>query len=340
MKLEERKNILIEVGKQLAEYENNESIISAIRKAKSKNSWFTDENITFALDAVINHYCNEEKLNQWLSKYDKLEKSIPKNVGLILAGNIPFVGIHDVITVFLSGHNTHIKYSEKDAALIPMFINLMNQIDSNVEKLIMSVERLKGMDAVVATGSNNSARYFDYYFKDIPTIIRKNRNSVAILDGSESDEAIMGLAKDVFTYFGLGCRNVSKIYIPEGFDLTRLLSLFESYKYLVDHNKYKNNYDYNYAIYLLNKNEFLANENIIFLKDSALTSRIACLHYEYYKDTDMLINHLSDIADEVQCYLSNVGLQSIETLHLGTSQYPELWDYADGIDTFEFLNKL
>jgi len=340
MTLEERMNCLVALGEVLSNASSDSEIQTAFTHAEFHNKWFTQENIASATKAIQNQFTDQGKLEKWLSAYHIANQKKDCNVGLVLAGNIPYVGIHDVICTFLAGHNSHLKFSDKDSKLIPMVINQLIKIDPRAKDRFVEVDRMNSVDAIIATGSNNSSRYFEYYFKDKPHIIRKNRVSVAILHGNESREDLLELGKDIFSYFGLGCRNVSKLYLPRTMKVEQLLEAFEDFDNLVDHHKYKNNYDYNYAIYLLNKDPFLANNSVIAKEDKSLYSRIACFHYEYYDKLEDILPELSELKNEIQCYISDRTLEQFKTHPLGKSQEPELWDYADNIDTMQFLLNL
>ena len=245
------------------------------------------------------------------------------------------------------GHISMIKLSDKDSYLLPYFLKLLTQFNGACAKYFKVVDKLKDFDAVIATGSNNAARYFENYFKDYPHIIRKNRNAVAILDGTETEEEIVELGQDVFQYFGLGCRNVSKIYVPEGYDFTKLLETFHQFNRIILHSKYKNNYDYNYALLMMNNVKYMSNGAIILKEDQAIQSRIATLHYEFYSDKSELVNILLSQQDYIQCVVSNklesewskqkTADTNLQLLPLGQAQCPSLMDYADGVDTINFL---
>ena len=337
LSLKQRIDLIIEAGESLKNFEGNEEIMTAMSMAGSENSWFTEDNIKKSISSICNNYTDRSKLEQWLGNYQVPENKEPKILGLLLAGNIPFVGIHDVIAGFITGHLLKIKYSDKDTYLMKLFVKLI--IDQNPEAQVYfeEVERMNGIDMVIATGSNNTARYFDYYFGKMPNIIRKNRVSVGVLGPDTSMTELKLLGEDVFSYFGLGCRNISKLYLPKGYKVEMIMEAFEDWKSWVLHNKYKNNFDYNYAIYLLNKVKFLTNGSLITLEDDSLYSRISCLHFSYYESIDELKEQLKEIEDQVQCIVSNMTLDGIKTYGLGESQSPELWDYADGVDTMKFL---
>lgn len=304
---------------------------STLLKAYYHNNWFTEENVLFALNNICNEFLNEANLKNWISEYN-LPNYKSVIIGITMAGNIPLVGFHDLLCVLMTNHKALIKLSSKDNILLPYLLNELYKIEPEFKKQIIISEMLKGADAYIATGSNNSARYFEHYFGKYPNIIRKNRTSIAVLEGSESDEDVMNLGKDVFTYFGLGCRNVGKLYISPSFDLKRLLKIFENYNYLADHVKYRNNYDYQLTILLMNKTICLVNDCIIVTEDKSIHSPISVLYFEVTENIDETLNKLNK--EEIQCI---VGKNYIP---FGTSQIPKLSDYADNIDTMEWLMKL
>jgi hypothetical protein len=302
------------------------------------NKWFTIENSHAAFDALADSFLQEDLLRQWLSAYQIPEvNENPKRVAIVMAGNIPMVGFHDLLCVYLSGHIALLKLSEKDNVLMPFVIALLKEIDPATEAYFEVVERMVNFDAVIATGSDNSSRYFEAYFGKYPHIIRRNRNSVAVLSGQESADELIALGKDVFQYFGLGCRNVAKIYVPEGYDFDPLLTALHEYRELQHHDKYKNNFDYNYTLLILNQIPHRANGCILLTEDKAIASRIASLHYEYYNNTATLEKELSALSDKIQCIVGQEGLMVFPTLPFGQAQCPGLGDYADGVDTMGFL---
>lgn len=309
---------------------------NAFYTAESTNAWFTAENIKKSILSFA-EMLNEADLAIWF-KSVKFSTS-PKKVGLILAGNIPLVGLHDVLSVLATGNIALIKLSSADDKLIKAVIAELIKIEPAFEDKIEYVERLKGFDAVIATGSNNSSRYFDYYFSKVPNIIRKNRNSVAVLDGSESFEDIQNLGADIFDYFGLGCRNVSKIYFPKGYDIANFYEGVESFQPIINHFKYNNNYDYNKSIYLVNAAKHFDNGFLLLKEDERLTSPLAVLFYEEYEQLQALEDKLKNQSENIQCVISKSPL-SLNTFGFGQSQHPKLWDYADNVSTVEFLNGL
>jgi len=312
----------------------------ALIKAEQCNPWFTSEFLQISLHA-FSTMLSPGNLNNWLSKYEIIPSGgKSKNIGLVSAGNIPLVAFHDMISVLITGHNLHLKLSSKDDILFPEIIKILVFLSGEFEDRIKLYEgKLENIEAVIATGSNNSSRYFEYYFGKYPHIIRKNRNSIAILTGEESPDQLKKLADDVFLYFGLGCRNVSKIYMPKGYDPTIILDNFSHYNYLANHTKYFNNYEYQRAILLVNIIPFLDNGFLIFREDSSLNSPIACLHYEFYDNQVGLKSLLELEKDKIQCIVSETELFSDNT-KFGQSQYPNLNDYADNVDTIEFLLNL
>jgi hypothetical protein len=338
MTLTERIDALVALGEYIGKMEGRLEFV--IRQAKLNNGWFTVENTKLSLKAIETEFLEREKLTEWVNSYDIKAEITPKKVGLILAGNIPLVGFQDVMNTFMAGHHALIKCSDKDFHLMRHFVKVLSEINPATENYFTVIERLAGFDAVIATGSNNTARYFETYFKKYPNIIRKNRNSIGVIDGNETDEDFRKLADDIFNYFGLGCRNVAKVYVPEGYDFNHLLEIFHERKLIVNHGKYKNNFDYNIAFHILNRTEFYNNGSIIMIKNESLQSRIAQLHYEYYTDKTALSKELAPKSEQIQCIVGNNSFDGIDVIPFGTSQTPTLYDYADGVDVMEFLKKL
>ena len=339
MKLSERITVLEKLGKHLQQ--KDERLEAIAIRTEYENPWFTKENIEKAIKAISESFLEKDKLDDWTSHYKGFDLADRQTVGLVLAGNIPLVGFHDVLSVFIVGHRAMIKLSEKDQYLLPYLVDLMIGFDERVGEYFEFVSKLKDFDAVIATGSNNSARYFELYFSKYPHIIRRNRNAIAVLSGEESAADFTNLGKDIFQYFGLGCRNVSKIYVPEGYDFNPLLEALHAYKKLAMHSKYKNNFDYNYALFILNKIEYFANGCIMLVENESLQSRIATLHFEYYTDPKDLQNKINQVADSIQCLVAKTDVHTdFKTVHFGKAQAPSLTDYADGVDTVEFLLSL
>lgn len=332
MNLQNRIDLLKGLGEYISS--DGDDWKAAKERAYQQNTWFIPEFVDLATNAIANSFLQEKELTTWAKKYNiPAENPSPKNVGIVMAGNIPLVGFHDFLCTFIAGHRQTIKPSSKDDLLIRHLVRQLYSADPSTESLISFADRLKGCDSYIATGSNNSARYFDYYFNKYPHIIRRNRTSVAILTGNETTDELERLADDVYQYFGLGCRNVTKIYVPKHYEFLPLLEAFKKYNYLSDHSKYMNNYDYQLAVLILNKKYYMSNKSIILLEEPALFSPISQLNYEYYNSVDELNGSLQHQQD-VQCV---VGKQAIP---FGQAQQPSLTDYADGADTLQFLLSL
>ena len=330
MKLQNR----IEILRKLRDYliNNSEEWQQVKHTASIHNGWFTPSFIDLSINNIIERYLDENDLNAWIKDYSIIDPSSPKNIGIVMAGNIPMVGFHDFLSVFISGHYQTIKLSEKDNQLLKHLVLKMYEWDSKMKEYAQFANLLKGCDAYIATGSNNSARYFEQYFAKYPSIIRKNRTSIAILDGTETNEYLEKLSDDIHLFFGLGCRNVTKIYVPEEYNFLPLLQSFHQYKYFADHHKYKNNYDYNLSIQLMNNRYYMTNESTLLVENDSLFSPISQLNYSFYNNKESLIENLK-IQEDVQCI---VGID----IPFGIAQKPGLKDYADGIDTLDFLSKL
>lgn len=332
MNLNNRKDLLIRLGAYMT---NEEEALQQVKlKAFLENNWFTTEFINLALNNIATNFLQPLQLDNLISKYHLPENvEHPKRIGIVMAGNIPLVGFHDLLCAFLSGHIAVVKPSSKDEVLVKHFINKLIEWDSHVQELILVQHMLKGCDAYIATGSNNSSRYFEHYFKNYASIIRKNRTSVAILTGEETNEELEKLADDVHQYFGLGCRNITKLYVPEGYDFIPLLDAFKKYDYFINHNKYKNNYDYQLAAHILNHRFFMSSGSTLLVEDQSIFSPIAQLNYEFYKDPNAVRSKLNGNAS-IQCI---VGKSDI---HFGEAQCPGITDFADGVDTMKFLMEL
>lgn len=324
---------------------NDENWLKAIDRAAYMNTWFTIPNINKAVHQICEYLLDATDLEEWVSKYPKLlqhPENKDKTVGLIMAGNIPLVGFHDFLCLFIAGYSMKLKLSSKDTVLWQFILEKIKELGSELNFQIETAEMLKGCDIYIATGSNNSARYFESYFNKYPSIIRKNRTSVAILDGTETSEQLLLLKEDMSAYFGLGCRNVSKIYVPSDYDLGPLIALYDTDEALAQHTKYQNNYDYYYAIYLLNKVKHFTGNNILFLESTEPFAHIATIHYEHYDPktaNDLITNLENDV--NLQAIVGNFDNKpSSKCVSLGESQSPHLMDYADGVDTMSFLENL
>ena len=339
MRLEERVEAFATLGEIIRDsLEGNSSwhynFAGEIDKQQKINSWFTPPNVRMALSAIGNNL-TYNKLIEWTSAYPGLElTSDPARVALIMAGNIPLVGFHDLLSVLISGNIAIIRKSSKDPHLVPFLTEILISINPEFRNYLhYAGDRIQDFDMVIATGSDNTSRYFEYYFGKYPNIIRRNRSSIAILDGSESDDDIINLGTDIFSYFGLGCRNVSKLYLPAGYDPGILAGKWEVWQDLIHHTKYANNYDFNKAVYLVNRKKFIDTGFLLITEDHALSSPVGVLHIEYYFDKKTYENHINTNKHKIQC------ISSKNHIRFGMTQYPELWDYADGIDTLDFILK-
>ena len=346
MTLNEHIEAFSELGKFLEQFFNDSNtkddefsqrLATEIEAAVHYNGWFTKNNVRFSLQQW-QLALTEDNLSAWLKNYD-INTKVPKTIGLILAGNVPLVGFHDVLSVLVTGHNVLIKYSSNDQRLLPLLLEKLKAINSKYnERIKTAKDQLKGFDAVIATGSNNTSRYFNYYFKNVPSIIRKNRHSVAILTGEESPEQIQLLANDIFRYYGLGCRNVSKLLVPEGYNFNTFFENIMNWSEVINDNKYANNYDYNKAVYLMSGANMLDNNFVLLKEDKGFSSPIGVLFQDSYKNLEELEEILAEEKDNLQCVVSN-NLQP-HHIYFGETQHPKLWDYADNIDTVEFLLKV
>ena len=327
MKLQNRIELLQELKKYLNE--NDASWQDAKEKASRANGWFTPEFIDLALKNITEQFLDGGKLAAWVKHYHLDDSIRPVNVGVVMAGNIPLVGFHDFLSVFVSGHIQTIKLSSKDEILLKHLVQKMYDWDSASREHISFAPMLKGCDAYIATGSNNSALYFEQYFSKYPSIIRRNRTSVAIIKGNETAQELANLSDDIHQFFGLGCRNVTKIYVPQGYDFVPLLQSFHRYKYFADHNKFRNNYDYNLSLHIMNNKFYMTNDTTLLVENEPLFSPISQLHYSFYTDAGSVLKELEQNKD-VQCIVGT-------NIPFGQSQVPGLMDYADGVDTMQFL---
>lgn len=340
MNLEERIESFANLGEVLRNSlagKNNKysaKLLKFINNQYLKNDWFTPENVRIAVRAIAGEL-TRENLTKWTNDYAELKENInPVKAGVIMAGNIPLVGFHDFLSVLISGNRLIAKTSSKDSELIVHISDILCSINSGFRDNIEFTEgTLAQFDIVIATGSNNSSRYFEYYFGKYPNIIRKNRNSVAVIEGNETDLELEGLGKDIFSYFGLGCRNVSKIYLPKGYDTSEMINKWDSFAGIINHKKYANNYDFNKAVYLVNKEKFQDTGYLLLKEDNGISSPVSVLHYEYYDSQYAVKQQIELLKEKIQCV---VGMHNIP---FGQAQSPHLWDYADGIDTLDFLLK-
>jgi hypothetical protein len=348
----EKKKCFVELGKFLSQFSldkntKDETVLhndlyfdkfkDLLELSQSHNGWFTPEQVYFAVQSWA-EALTEDNLNQWLVPYNLSEEN-PKKVGLILAGNIPLVGFHDFLSVILSGHQALVKTSSNDQHLIKFLANYLITVEPKISYYISFTEgKLENFDAIIATGSNNTARYFEFYFKDKPSIIRKNRNSVAVLNGKETHEDLVKLGEDIFRYFGLGCRNVSKLFVPKDYNFEAFFIAIYEYKDVIFYEKYSNNYDYNKAVFLMSNFKLLDNEFLTLKEDTSYASPISSVFYENYENIDNLQVRLTNEAEQIQCIVSNNLIKN--SIPFGKTQKPKLWDYADNVDTLSFLSTI
>ena len=309
-----------------------------VQRSSHHNGWFTIENQWRMLDTISEDYLDRTNLEAWATSYPDLGVGSSKKVGLVLAGNIPLVGFHDWLSVLASGNEALVKLSDKDPFVLPHLVQELEKIDPSFVGKTRFVERLKDYEAVIATGSDNTARYFKQYFGHVPHIIRGNRTSVAVIHGNETEEELRGVADDVFAYFGLGCRSVGKIYVPKDYVFEPLLELLHEYKQFANHTKWKNNFDYNYAMLTINKEQFLGTGSIMLIEAKDLHSRLATLHYEQYTDLADVAIDLNAIQDKLQAIVSACPIADLKVVAPGAGQRPSLSDYADGVDVMAFLS--
>ena len=311
-------------------------LLNLISNQHLKNGWFTPEYVRMAIKAIAGEL-TFGNFTTWTNRYPAIDSSeSSRNIGVVMAGNIPLAGFHDFLSVLITGNTIIAKTSSKDSDLIVLISNILCEINREFSKRISFTDGLlTGFDAVIATGSDNSSRYFEFYFGRYPHIIRKNRNSIAILDGSETCEELSALGSDVFSYFGLGCRSVSKIFLPEGYDAEKLKSSWAEYDRIIFHNKYANNYDYNKAVFLMSNFKLLDNGFLTIKEDSSYASPISSVFYEFYDSIEELQIRLQSESEEIQCIVSNNLVEN--SIDFGQTQKPNLWDYADNVDTISFL---
>jgi len=352
MQLQERINAFVKLGDFLRQFssevtqksdnvEHNdfffEGVKHQLKLAKEHNGWFTEENIKFALKSWSDAL-NFSNLNTWLEPY-AINNISPKEVAIIMAGNIPLVGFHDFLSVLISGHSVLVKQSSNDKHLLPYLTKYLEHVEPQFKGVIkFTEEKLKNFDAVIATGSNNTARYFEYYFKNKPSIIRNNRNSVAVLTGDETINDLKNLSEDVFRYYGLGCRNVSKLFVPKGYKFDAFFEAIYHWHPIVEKAKYANNYDYNKAVYLMSEFDMLENGFFMIKEDESYASPIATLFFEYYNDLSELKETLEAKKEQIQCIVSNGFIKN--EIAFGATQKPQLWDYADDVDSIKFLSSI
>ena len=342
----------VELGNFLSQFsrkeiQQNESVLfndlffdgfkHQLKLAEENNSWFTKDNILFALESWSDAL-SESNLTSWLEN-QSISSSSNKTVAIIMAGNIPLVGFHDFLSVLISGHKVLVKQSSSDKHLLPFLAKYLEYVDKYLKgRISFTEEKLEKFDAVIATGSNNTARYFEYYFKDKPNIIRKNRNSICVLQGNESEQDFENLSEDIFRYFGLGCRSVSKLFVPKNFNFDSFFKGMYLKHEIINNTKYANNYDYNKAVYLMSEFDILENGFLMIKEDESYSSPIATIFYEYYDNPIDLKIKLHQEKESIQCIVSKGFIEN--EVSFGQTQHPNLWDYADGVNTLEFLSKI
>jgi hypothetical protein len=327
MTLQQRIDVLVKLRDYI--YENNEDWQLTKQQANRKNPWFIPEFIEMASDNIRDCFLQHDKLEKWVKTYGIPGENVkPVTVGIVMAGNIPMVGFHDMLSIFITGHKQVIKLSSKDDVLIRHLVSVMQSHNNEVNNYISFAENLKGCNAYIATGSNNSGRYFDYYFGKYPHIIRRNRTSVAVIDGTETDEELDRLSDDIQTYFGLGCRNVTKLYVPEDYKFERLLNALNKYNYYEDFHKYKHNYDYQLALLMMGNKFYMTNGSILLSKNGSLFTAVSQVNFEYYNNREQLETLRNN--DDIQCIVGH------HHIPFGHAQQPSLFDYPDGVDVVKF----
>ncbi|WP_242134823.1 acyl-CoA reductase [Aestuariivivens marinum] len=349
MELQERIDAFVKLGQFIGQFSNEvptkrksvehnalffDGFKHQLKLAEEYNGWFTPENIQFALNTWAKAL-TKDNLGKWLEPYH-ISNLTSKKVAIIMAGNIPLVGFHDFLSVLITGHHVLVKLSSNDKQLLPYLAKYLEIVEPKFKGCIeFTEEKVMQFDAVIATGSNNTSRYFEYYFKGKPSIIRNNRNSIAVLTGNESKEELKALSEDIFRFFGLGCRNVSKLFVPKRYSFDVFFEAIYHWHPIIEKAKYANNYDYNKAVYLMSEFEMLENGFFMIKEDASYTSPIATMFYEYYENPEQLKEKLEADKEQIQCIVSN-GFYDKEIV-FGQTQKPKLWDYADSVDSIKFL---
>lgn len=332
MNIKERVDLLVRLGEYFSA--DDERLQYVKERANAQNPWFSVEFIDLALRNIEQHFLQRHLLEAWIKNYGfENNTPEPKNIGIVMAGNIPLVGFHDFLCVFISGNKAVIKPSSKDEVLIKHVAEKLTGFNKEAGAFITFAETLKNCDAYIATGSNNSSRYFEYYFSKYPNIIRRNRTSVAILKGDETEEELNLLADDIQLYYGMGCRNVTRLFVPEGYDFIGLLDALRKYNHFADFHKYKNNYDYQLALLIMNHKYYMTNDSLILTESDSVFAPVSQVNYSFYNEPKTLAESLQKNAD-VQCIVGK------DFIPFGKTQSPSLTDYADGIDTMQFLKQL
>ena len=331
MNIKERIDLLVTLKDYLIS--GDDTLQSAKEKARYENGWFTHEFVDLSIKNIANYFLQKDLLEALINHYKINDNINKKNVGIVMAGNIPLVGFHDFLCVFISGNKAVIKPSSKDSVLIKHIVEKLIEWNTETTQHVQIAENLKNCDAYIATGSNNSSRYFEYYFKKYPNIIRRNRTSVAILEGTETQEQLLLLADDIQQYYGMGCRNITKLFVPADYDFIGLLDALNKYDYFKNFSKYKKNYDYQLALLILNGTFYMSNDSILLTESKNLFAPVSQLNYEFYQHKNLLKEEITT-SEEIQCIVGN------DFIAFGKTQQPGLYDYADGIDTMQFLKEL
>lgn len=331
--VKDRISALVELSKLISK--DNKDLIGKINEARIRNPWFTEKSSWHMLYAIKENFLDQSKLETWVDDYTISEINSDDVLAIVMAGNIPLVGFHDFLCGYITGYNMELKLSEKDNVLLPYLMNELHKIDPTLNFLV--VDRLTQYHKVIATGSTNTSMYFEQYFGHVPNIIRKNRTSIAVLDKDLSEADLKGLGNDLLLYFGLGCRNVSKIFLPIGMDIEIIFKSMKDHEDVAIHNKYMNNFDYSNALYLLNKEVVYSNGFLIAREAESLHSRISCVNYEFYTALDEVEEYINTNQESIQCVVSNIKMKTITSIEFGLTQQPNLAQYADNIDTMEFL---
>ena len=344
MNLTSRINAFVNLGERMlceSKQDCGSKFESIVKETIIHNPWFTSENVYYAIDSIANQWLTRNSLNSFVAKYPKkyFTPASSKKVVVIMAGNIPFAGFHDLLCVLLTGHRFLGKVSSKDGHLIAAIIEMLEEIDPEFKDLIeLSEVTLHGFDAVIATGSDNSSRYFEYYFKNYPTVIRKHRNSIALLTGKETEDDLTKLSDDIFLYFGLGCRNVSMLLVPKGYNFSLLLKAFKTWQNLDTHNKYMNNYEFQKTMNLMNLIDHIDTDFMLLKQNESIGSTVGVVHYKEYDDIKIVQEFLENHQKELQCIVGDSKIIP-NAIPFGTTQNPMIDEFADGIDIIEFLGK-
>ena len=337
MRLPERIEALTWLGTQILQ--EDEYFEALKNRSFHTNNWLTKENINLALAAIQQEFLQKEKLDQWVNAYDLPNNNLPKRIGLVMVGTRPLANFHDLICIFMSGHHALVRLSDDDKFILPFLIKKMTDEFPDAEEYFSFIEKMENFDGVIANGNKTSKRYFKTYFGKYPNIIRENKVGIAVLDGNESPEDLTNLGKDFFSFFGLARRSIAKIYVPENYDFVPLLEAMHEFNEIVLHNKYKNNFDYNYTLHILNNVDYKANGCVMLLEDEAFQSRISNLHYEFYQKEN-LQNQLEQHRDKVECVMSNLPIPNFNVIPFGKSSSPSLTEYAGEVDVMQFLKDL